>query len=91
MSTIRIWNTFNQSEEDGEDQETGFDREEAPDKPEQFEYSVEQEVEDYAERDYDGADHLDEQEYSVRVSPSEVWKFVVRVEFSPTFSASRKK
>jgi hypothetical protein len=91
MSTIRIWNTFNQSEEDGEDQETGFDREEAPDKPEQFEYSVESEVEEYAERDYQDGDHFDTQEYSARVSPDEVWQYVVTVEFDPTFSASRKK
>lgn len=87
---IKIWNTFNQDEGDAEERETSWDPEDQPDKPCYFEQSVEDEVREYAERDYDGSEHFDEQEYSARVG-DETWHYVVTVEFEPVFSASRKK
>lgn len=87
---IKIWNTLNESEGDGADQETAWEPDEVLENPEYFENSVESEVQEYAEKDYQDGDYFDEQEYSARVG-DEVWHYVVTVEFDPVFSASRKK
>lgn len=87
---IKIWNTHNQDEGDAGERETVWEPDEVVGKPEYFENSVESEVQEYAERDYDGSDHFDEQEYSARVG-EEIWHYVVSVAFDPVFTASRKK
>lgn len=87
---IKIWNTHNQDEGDAEECETSWEPDEIGSRPEYFEGSVEHEVREYAQRDYDGSEHFDEQEYSARVG-EEIWHYVVSVEFDPVFTASRKK